>query len=48
MNNQLINIGSNVSQRFRMGIVPKTENTIIHIDWNVSQSASRVMWNVLC
>jgi hypothetical protein len=47
VNNQPINIGSNVSQRFRMRIVPETENTIIHIDWNISQSASRVTWDVL-
>jgi hypothetical protein len=31
-----------------MGIVPETESPIIHIDWNGSQSASRVTWNVLC
>jgi hypothetical protein len=31
-----------------MGIVSETENPIINIDWNGSQSASGVTWNILC
>jgi hypothetical protein len=31
-----------------MEIVLEPKTPIIHIDWNIFQSASRVMWNVLC
>jgi hypothetical protein len=47
VNNQSINIRSNVFQRFMMRIVPEPKTIIIHIYWNVSQSVRRMTWNVL-
>jgi hypothetical protein len=42
VNNKPINIGSNVSQRFRMGLVPKPKIIIIiNIGRNNSQSTRR-------